>query len=147
MVGKFLGRLSGNAKNAISGNKELLQAVCAMVVRVGSADGKFDDSEEQKGLQAIKSMSIITDNFDARAIETEFDKQADRAKGGRSGRRELLREIQEGAEKGGPDFAKALIIVGLDVADNGGIGKEEEADLRFIAGEIRVDYERVLQEG
>lgn len=147
MVGKFLGRLTGNAKNAISGNKELLQAVCAMVVRVGSADGKFDDSEEQKGLAAIKSMSLITDNFPARDIEIEFDKQADRAKGGRSGRRELLREIMEGAEKGGPDFAKALVVIGLDVADDNGIGEKEEQDLRFIAGEIRVDYERVLQEG
>lgn len=147
MVGKFLGKLTGGAKNAIQGNKELLQGACAMVVRIGSADGTFDDKEEQAGLNAIKAMSIITDNFPARDIEIEFDKQADRAKGGRSGRRELLREITEAAEKGGPDFAKALILIGLDVADDGGIGEQEEKDLRFIAGEIRVDYERVLLEG
>lgn len=147
MVGKFLKGLVGGTSNVIKGNKELLEAACAMVVRVGSADGSFDDSEEKKGLESIKSLSIITDNFDARTIEIAFDKQADRAKGGRTGRRELLREIVEGAEKGGPDFAKALILIGLDVADDGGIGQEEEKDLRFIAGEIRVDYERVLQEG
>lgn len=146
-MGKFLGKVFGGAKNVVQGNKELLQGACAMVVRVGSADGSFDESEEKKGLDAIKSMSILTDNFAARDIEIEFDKQADRAKGGRSGRRELLREITEAAEKGGPEFAKALILIGLDVADDNGIGELEEKDLRFIAGEIRVDYERVLLEG
>lgn len=146
-MGKFIGKLFGGAKNVVQGNKELLQGACAMVVRVGSADGSFDEAEEKKGMDAIKSMSILTDNFPARDIEIEFDKQADRAKGGRSGRRELLREITEAAEKGGPDFAKALILIGLDVADNNGIGPEEEKDLRFIADEIRVDYERVLLEG
>jgi len=146
MVGKRLGAFGG-IFNRIKGNTDILEGFCAIVVRVGSADGNFDDAEEKAGLDAINAMSVITENFNPQQIAVAFDKQADRAKAGRSGRRELLREIQEAAQKGGPEIAKAMIVLGLDVADKNGIGAEEERDLRFLATELRVDYDRCLQEG
>jgi tellurite resistance protein len=146
MVGKRLGLLGG-VFNKVKGNTDILEGFCAVVVRVGSADGKFDQSEEEKGLSAIHSLKVIQENFTPQQIDKAFDKQAARAKTGRSGRRELLTEIQEAAAKGGADIAKAMIVLGLDVADDNGIGEQEDKELRFLASEIRVDYERCLQEG
>jgi tellurite resistance protein len=146
MVGKRLGLLGG-VFNKVKGNTDILEGFCAIVVRVGSADGKFDQSEEEKGLSAIHSLKVIQENFTPQQIDKAFDKQAARAKTGRSGRRELLTEIQEAAAKGGADIAKAMIVLGLDVADDNGIGEQEDKELRFLASEIRVDYERCLQEG
>lgn len=147
MVGKRLGILGG-VFNRVKGNTDILEGFCAIVARVGSCDGNFSDAEEKAGMNSIRSLDVIVNNFTPQQIDVAFDKQADRAKAGRSGRRELLREIQEAAQKGGPDIAKAMIVLGLDVADGeGGIGDAEEKELRFLASELKVDYDRCLQEG
>lgn len=147
MVGKRLGLLGG-AFNKFKGNTDILEGFCAVVVRVGSADGKFDQSEEETGLKAIHSLKLIQENFTPMQIDKAYDKQAARAKTGRSGRRELLTEIMEAKNKGGSEVAKAMIVLGLDVADTDGtIGEKEEKELRFLAGEVGVDYDRCLQEG
>lgn len=109
-----------------------LEGLCATAAYVGSASGGFDEKEEQGALNRIRNNPlIVSGGFDSRTIEKIMDKMADHANGGRSGRAQLLKEIEDCAKN--PDLAEAVLLMGLDVADEGGIDDSEKTALRKVA--------------
>jgi tellurite resistance protein len=109
-----------------------LEGLCAVAAYVGSASGGFSDKEESDALNRIKNNPlIVSGGFHSRDIEKIMDRMADHANGGRSGRAQLLREIEECNKN--PDLAEAVLLMGLDVADDGGIDDTEKNALRKIA--------------
>lgn len=116
-----------------------LEALAAVGVYVGSADGSFDDKEEAQVVKQIASNETIkTAGFDSRTIQMKIDSMADKLDGGmRSGRAALLKEIRDIA--GNAEMAEAVLLLGLDIADNGGIDDKEEAALRKVAQELGIE--------
>lgn len=135
-------RLKGQAAKFVK-DPNFLEGLCAMAAYVGSADGNFDDSELNAAVKIITNNEIIKGaGFQARDIQTVMDRMADKAEGGRSGRSALLKEIHDIA--GNPELAEAVLLIGLDIADQGGIDEKEKAALRNVAKELGLD--RMLEE-
>lgn len=116
-----------------------LQALCAVSVYVGSSDGNFSQTEEDQAVQAILNNELIKQaNFDPRVVQSTMDTMADKLKAGaRSGRAALLKEIRDIA--GNKDMAEAVLLLGLDLADNDGIEPKEQEALKAAAKEVGMD--------
>lgn len=144
MFAKLKEKLAGGA-NRLNGKTDLLEAICAGIVLVGSADGTFSDDEAQIGLDRLLNHETISVAFSATQIEQAFDKQAKRAKAGMSGRIGLRREVEEAKGKSTADDLEMLLCICIDVAGaDGEIGPEERKQLGVIGQAVGLDAARYL---
>lgn len=142
----FGGLFKGKAKeamNSFSGNKDFLEGMCAVCALAAAAEGGISDAEYDKTLAVIRSNTAISSGFSGSEIEMVFGKMTPKT-ATRSGRAELKEEIRQviARDKTG-QMGQALVYAGLDVADEGGIGKEEETILREIANIAGVNYDKL----
>lgn len=142
-IGKLLGGKAKEAVNQFSGNKDFLEGLCAAAALVAAADGQIDDSEYDIALDVIRNNTAISAAFGTGEIESVFGKMAPKTKT-RSGKNELKEEIREviARDKSG-QMGQAIVLVMLDVADQGGISPEEEKVMRDIAGIANVNYDKL----
>jgi tellurite resistance protein len=142
-LGKMFGSKAKEAVNQFTGNKDFLEGLCAICCLVAAADGNIDDKEIDAALASIKANSAISSSFGAQEIESVFGKMSTKV-GNRQGRMALKTEIQEvvARDKTGT-MGSALILAGLDVADQGGIGAEEETVLKDLAKLVGADYAKL----
>lgn len=138
LVGGLKDKLNANVAR-FAKDPNFLQALCAVSVFVGSSDGNFSQTEEDQAVTAILNNDLIKQaNFDPRVVQSTMDNMADKLKAGvRSGRAALLKEIRDIA--GDKDMAEAVLLLGLDLADNDGIEPKEADALRAAAREVGMD--------
>lgn len=142
MAFKFLKDLALAGTNRLAGHTDLLEAVVAGAALVASADGTIDDSEVITTLDTLKNNATISGAFDLSTIERTADKMFERAKGGRSGRMGLYKEIEDVAKNA--SHADTVMYAILDVADNDGIDDKEMAVLRTISQRLGVSLDKYL---
>ena len=133
MFGGLKSKLTGSARK-FSGQTDFLEAVCAASALIVYADGSADDSEIEAALKAAKSNPGLAGNFKDSDIERAMDGMLTRARGGRSGRAGLYKEIADISADN--DKAEAVLLAALDVADEGGIGDQEKTALNEIANRL-----------
>lgn len=136
----------GKAKEAInqfSGNKDFLEGMAAGCALTAAAEGGISDAEYDKTLGVIKSNTAIAAGFGIPEIESVFGRFAPKT-ATRSGKAELKEEIRQVIERDKTGkMGTAIVLACLDVADEGGIGPEEEAVMREIAGICNVNYDKL----
>jgi tellurite resistance protein TerB len=132
-----------DAINAMSGNKDFLQAMCAGCALTAAAEGGIVDSEYDKTLKVIQANSAISAGFGGSEIEMMFGKMAPKT-ATRSGRNELKEEIRDivGRDKDGK-MGQAVVLACLDVADEGGISDAEVTVMKDIAAICGVNYDKL----
>lgn len=145
-MGLMSSMFKGKAKEAInqfSGNKDYLEGMCAACALTAAAEGGIDDAEYDKTLSVIRSNTAIAASFQSPEIEAVFGRMAPKT-ATRSGKAELKNEIREviARDKTGT-MGQAILYACLDVADEGGIGAQEEAVMREIAQICNVSYDKL----
>lgn len=113
-----------------SGNKDFLEAVCAVAALVASADGELEDSEKSKVIKLITNHSKLGKMYDRNTIEATVDTMFGKAKDS-SGRNALAREIKEVKDK--PDskqMCEDIYLTGVDVANAD--GEMEEGEVKML---------------
>jgi tellurite resistance protein len=135
-----------NKMGKLNRNVDLLEGGAAIMALVAAADGNISTEEENSARdRGKKSKVLLGAGFTPGEIEREVNKMLDKADGGsRSGRSELYKELNDVANKDTDgSLGEALLLLGLDVADQGGIDPKEEAVLRECAKRLNVDYDKV----
>jgi tellurite resistance protein TerB len=141
----FFDKLKSNVTK-MNRNVDLLEGGAAFIALVAAADGTISDAEEKVAKKrATTSKVLLGAGFTTREIEQMIDKMLDKADGGsRSGRRELYKELEDVKDKDEDgSLGEAILILALDVADEGGIDPKEEAVLREGAVRLGQDYDKV----
>lgn len=138
----FLKNATAQARNfaQYGSNKDFLEAVCASIALVASADGSVSDDEVQEAVRVATNNKTLTSAFSAREIESTLDAMLNRAKG-MSGRMALARELDDvkAKDKTG-QMSEDIYLAALDVAAaDGDIGAKEQEMLGKIAGRLGVD--------
>jgi len=136
----------GNAKEAINkfaGNTDYLEGMAAACALTAAAEGGIDDAEFEKTLTVIRSNTAISSAFTLQQIESTFSRMTPKT-ATRSGKSELKAEIAQviARDKTG-EMGKAILLACLDVADEGGIGPQEETVMRSIADICNVSYDKL----
>lgn len=144
MFGKLKEKLTGGASR-LNGKTDLLEAICASIALVASADGDLSDDEAAVGLDRLLNHETLAVAFTATQIETAFDKQVKRVKQGMSGRLALRREVEEARNKSTADDLEMLLVIAIDVAGaDGDIGAKEMTALKSIGQAVGLDPVRYL---
>lgn len=141
MFGIFKKKLSENV-NQFSGRTDFLQGACAIAALVASSDGDISDSEITKATTSINALDAITKNFDQRVIDTTLDQMLTKAGSGRVGRNQLWKEVEECAKE--HEIGESVLLIGLDVADDGGIGDKEMIVLQDAAKRLGLNLQSYL---
>lgn len=128
MLKALKNKLSGGA-NRLQGRTDLLEAVCAAAALVAAADGSVDDSEISATVTAVTANEALNTAFDARQIEGAIQRMLDRAGGGRVGRMNLMKELDD--ISGNSDDAETCLLTALDIADAD--GEMDDDEKRVIA--------------
>lgn len=144
MLARLQGFLSGGAKR-LNGNTDLLEGVAAAIVLTGAADGDFDDAEAQTGLDRLLGHDVLSAAFKPNEIEAAFDKQANRARQGLSGKLALKREIADVKGKCSADDCEMLLVIACDVAlSDGEVSAPERKALDDIGKSLGLQVDRYL---
>lgn len=140
----FLKGKAAEAAKEFTGTKDLLEGCCAISAHVAAATGGIDDNEYAKALSVIKNNAIIGPSYDTAQIESVFGKMAAKTNT-RSGKAELKEEVRQviARDKTGK-LGQAMMLIALDVADEGGIDDAETAILKEYATICNVNYEKML---
>lgn len=143
LLGNIFKGKAQDAINQFSGNTDYLEGMCAGCALTAAAEGGIDDSEYDKTLSVIRNNKAIAAAFGSGEIEKCFARMTPKTQT-RGGRAELKQEIAEviARDKTG-QMGQAILFACLDVADEGGIGPEEEKAMRDIAQICHVDYDRL----
>ena len=139
---KIGGAFSGGA-NKLSGRKDYLEGLTSAVAYMSSCDGKIGDDELDAGMKSINSIPAITSAYDTHAISSSLDGMLKRAGGGRMGRRGLMKEMED-LQKSDFSEREAILLVALDVADQGGIGDDEKKAAGDIAQALGLDVAKYI---
>lgn len=132
MFAKMKEKLAGGAKR-MQGRTDLLEAVCAASALVAAADGEIEDSELEATVKAVTSNENLRIAFKPAEIESCIDKMLDRANGGRVGRMNLMKELDDVPQ----DDGEMILLSALDVAEgDGDIDPKELGVLDEIAGKF-----------
>ena len=129
MFAKMKEKLAGGAKR-MQGRTDLLEAVCAACALVAAADGSVDDSELEATVKSVTANENLRTAFKPNEIEACIDKMLQRANGGRVGRMNLMKELDEIPHGDG----EMVLLSALDVAEaDGNIDDNEMAVIDKIA--------------
>lgn len=143
MFGSMFKGKAKEAINAMSGNKDFLEGMCAGCALTAAAEGGIDDKEYDKTLAVIRSNTAISAGFGASEIEMVFGKMSPKT-ATRSGKAELKEEIRQviARDKTG-NMGTAIVLACLDVADEGGISDAEIAVMKDVAIICGVNYDKI----
>lgn len=123
--------------NQLKGRKDLLEAGAAFGALIAGADGNLAQDEQDACVKAIKSNAALAAAYTANDIEQSVAKMFDKADGGtRSGKVALWKEIDEVIAKGNADDTMIVFVIGLDVADKGGIDAKEQEVITKAEGKF-----------
>lgn len=139
LFSKFTSSLKGNVTK-INGRMDALEAVCAACAYVAAADGDVSDDEVATTITTIQNNVLLSGAFTSQQIEKCADAMINRAKGGRSGRLGLKKEIMDIAND--HEIAEIVFVAALDVADHGDIDEKEKKVLFDIASMLGVDAKK-----
>lgn len=137
------GILGGKAKdlgNKYSGQKDFLEAVCAVVALVAFADGSLEDEERTAAVKVITANKNITSSYSTTDIEQTLEAMFGRAQTF-SGKAGLYRELEDIAGKPGhQEKCEDAFLVGLDIAHaDGSLEEAEKKALGTIAQKLGVN--------
>ena len=129
MFAKMEEKLAGGAKR-MQGRTDLLEAVCASAALVAAADGDVADEELEATVSAVKANENLRVAFKENEIEACIDKMLSRAAGGRVGRMNLMKELDDIPQEDG----EMVLLTALDIAEaDGNIDDDEKAVIDKIA--------------
>lgn len=141
IFGNLLGKKANAAVQKFSGNMDFLEALCAGCALTAAAEGSIDDAEMDKTIQVIQANNAVSAGFNAQQIEQAFVKMAKQT-GTRMGKSQLKDEIRQAVARD-ESMGEAIVLTCLDVADTGGISKEEIEVMKMIAGLCNVNYDKL----
>lgn len=144
MFGFVKERLAG-AASRFSGKTDLLEATCAAIALVSSADGDIEDAEMMAALEALTNHPTLSAAFTQSQIETTANAMFKRAKGGAMGRIGLKKEIEQAKSKSTSDDLELILAVAIDTSRSD--GEMEPAELKVlqeISGILRLDLRAYL---
>lgn len=132
MFAKMKEKLAGGAKR-MQGRTDLLEAVCAASALVAAADGDVSDEELEATVKAVTANETLRVAFKPAEIEACIDKMLNRANGGRVGRMNLMKELDDIPQEDG----EMVLLSALDIAEaDGNIDNDEIAVIEKIAGKF-----------
>jgi len=141
----FLKSVFGKASKALtnySGDTVFLNAVASSVGNVILADGKAEDSEKDKARKGLMSNDILKNSFTPSQIDEAINASLVRAQT-RAGRMENRRFIEAVATRP-VEQRTDIFLISADVADDGGIGDDEQKALETIASILNVEAKTLL---
>lgn len=143
-MGIFGSMFKNAAKDAftkVSGQKDVLEAMCAACALTAAAEGGIDPAEEDKAIVVIQKKLGAT--FSEAEIEREFKKRSEQTRT-RSGKADLRTEIEQVTRRDNDGaIGRSIIYLCLDVADEGGISPAEKAVMVQLSSICNVDYDKL----
>lgn len=141
----LLSKLFSDARKAVNsyvGDDAFLKGVASAAANVTAADGQIDDNEVDAAIKGMQTNTIVGPSFNATQIEEAYGAALVRAKT-RAGRMENKRYI-EALMTRETALRQDVFLIAADVADQGGIGADEEKVLMDIAGLLNIDGKKLL---
>jgi tellurite resistance protein len=141
----FLSNLLSTAKtkiNSYAGDASFLKGVASAAANVTAADGSIDDNEIESAISGMQANPIVSASYSSSQIEEALNGALSRAKS-RAGRMENKRFI-EALMTREVTVRQDVFLIAADVADQGGIGSEEQVVLNDIAKLLNVDGQKLL---
>lgn len=121
-----------DAHKRFDGRTDVLEGMCAAIVRLAIADGEVEESEIMKGLELMTKHAVIGTAFSATQIEACLMKMNAHANNGFSGKLALKTEFNEMIAKLSTEDREPVGMLLLDVA--------------FADGELEAAEEPVLND-
>lgn len=143
-MGIFSNLLS-NAKRTITsyaGDNSFLKGVASAAANVTAADGSIDDNEVEAAIAGMQANPLVAASYNSSQIEEALGAALVRAKT-RAGRMENKRFI-EALMARDVGVRQDVFLIAADVADQGGIGAQEQVVLNDIAKLLNVDGTKLL---
>jgi tellurite resistance protein len=128
--------------NSYAGDSAFLKGVASAAANVTAADGSIDDSEIESAISGMQANPIVSASYSSSQIEEALNAALSRAKS-RAGRMENKRNI-EALMTRDVTVRQDIFLIAADVADQGGIGSEEQVVLNDIAKLLNVDGAKLL---
>lgn len=128
--------------NAYAGDSVFLKGVASAAANVTAADGSIDDSEIDSAISGMQANPLVSASYSSSQIEEALTAALSRAKS-RAGRMENKRNI-EALMTRDVTVRQDVFLISADVADQGGIGTEEQVVLNDIAKLLNVDGAKLL---
>jgi tellurite resistance protein len=128
--------------NSYTGDTAFLKGVASAAANVTAADGSIDDNEIDSAISGMQGNPLVSASYNSSQIEEALTAALSRAKS-RAGRMENKRNIEALMTR---DVAvrQDVFLIAADVADQGGIGSEEQVVLNDIAKLLNVDGAKLL---
>lgn len=140
---KIVGAAAGQAKAQYQGNKDFLEACCAVVALVAYADGQLEQEERTKALQIVSNHATLSKIYRPNDIEATLETMLKRADT-HSGRFQLMREIQDVRGKEPLSMGEDAWLIGLDIAfADGELEAPEVTVLNKIATTLGLDLKKL----
>lgn len=139
---KQLGNEAVKALRSYSGDTVFLSAAASFAANVTAADGQIDEAEIESAISGMQSNQLLAKSFSAAQIEDAVNSALIRAKS-RVGRMENKRNL-EALFTRPIEQRQDVFLIGADVADQGGIGEEEDKVLTEGAKILNVDKKALL---
>jgi tellurite resistance protein len=141
----FLSNVLDRAKKTITsyaGDTSFLKGVASAAANVTAADGSIDDSEIEAAIAGMQANPIVSASYNSSQIEEALNGALSRAKS-RAGRMENKRFI-EALMTRDVSVRQDVFLIAADVADQDGIGAQEQVVLNDIAKLLNVDGAKLL---
>jgi tellurite resistance protein len=141
----FLSNVLATAKktiNSYAGDTSFLKGVASAAANVTAADGSIDDSEIEAAIAGMQANPIVSASYNSSQIEEALNGALSRAKS-RAGRMENKRFI-EALMTRDVSVRQDVFLIAADVADQDGIGAQEQVVLNDIAKLLNVDGAKLL---
>jgi tellurite resistance protein len=130
------------AVNTYVGDDAFLKGVASAAANVTAADGSVDDNEVDAAIKGMQSNTLIAGSFNSTQISDAYGLALIRAKS-RAGRMENKRNIEALVVRDA-EVRQDVFLIAADVADQGGIGADEEKVLLDIGGLLNLDAKKLL---
>jgi tellurite resistance protein len=128
--------------SSYAGDTTFLKGVASAAANVTAADGSIDDNEIDSAISGMQSNPLVSTSYTSSQIEEALNAALSRAKS-RAGRMENKRNI-EALMTRDVSVRQDVFLIAADVADQGGIGPEEQVVLNDIAKLLNVDGAKLL---
>lgn len=125
-----------------SGDAVFLNAAASAAANVTAADGSIDDGEIESAISGMRANSILSASYTPAKIEEALNAALNRAKT-RLGRMENKRALEAIATRP-VEQRQDVFLIAADVADEGGIGADEQKVLDDIAKILGIDGAKLL---
>jgi tellurite resistance protein len=128
--------------NSYAGDSAFLKGVASAAANVTAADGSIDDNEIDAAIAGMQQNPLVSASYSSSQIEEALNAALSRAKS-RAGRMENKRFI-EALMTREVSVRQDVFLISADVADQDGIGAQEQVVLNDIAKLLNVDGAKLL---